>query len=117
MFACESDECFLLRSETQSDLEGELGRQIGMEVDFGSVVVFAQLQHLGVGGAERVLGLATGFEDPDSTAIMAIDDAVLLLEMTRDGGVVLDDFAVEVADGDVALRRVREADGMEPRVA
>jgi hypothetical protein len=92
--------------------------QIGFEVDAGGVVVFAELEDFRVSGAQwRLLPFLLRFENPDAAAITAVDDAVLLLEVPRDGGVVLNDFAVEIDDGHVAFGRVREAHGMEPRVA
>ena len=48
MFSSESGKRVFLRSETQSELEGELGLQIGVEIDFGGVIVFSEFQHLGV---------------------------------------------------------------------
>ena len=46
-----------------------------------------------------------------------LDHAVRLLEMPRDGGVVLNYLAVEIDDDDAAVRRVREMHGVKPRVA
>jgi hypothetical protein len=78
----------------------------------------AELQHFRVGGTQWwLLPFVLRFENPDAAAITAVDDAVLLLEVSRDGGVVLNNLAVEIDDGHVALRRVREAHGMEPGVA
>ena len=60
--------------------------------------------HVGGGSARCV---AVG-EAIDAAAVVAGIDAVLLLEMARNGRVILDDFAVVVGDPDAAIRPVRE---------
>src|SRR5439155_11142857 len=52
----------------------------------------------------------------NAPAVLAGIDPVLLLEMTRDGGVILDDLAVIVGDPDAAFRAVGEIHGVAPRV-
>src|SRR5213078_2080655 len=64
------------------------------------------------GRARRV---AVG-EAINAATVVAGIDAVLLLQMTRDGRVILDDFAVIVGDPDAAVRAVREVHRVAPRV-
>ncbi len=73
-----------------------------------------RLERRAVEAGERGSGRDGGFvrlEDPDPSAVVAVDDAVLLLEVPRDRRIVLDDLAVEVDDGEAAPRCVRERDG------
>ena len=55
-------------------------------------------------------------QPPDAAAVVAIDQAILLLQVTRDRRIVLDDLAVEVGDEDAAVRRVRQGDRVEPGI-
>ena len=52
----------------------------------------------------------------NAAAVVAGIDAVLLLKMTRDGRIILDDFTVIVGDPDAAVRAVRKVHGVAPRV-
>src|SRR5689334_1695436 len=47
---------------------------------------------------------------------MAIVDAVLLLQMPRDGRVILNDLAIVIGDPDRPVRTVRQIHRMTPRV-
>src|SRR5207249_11212165 len=68
--------------------------------------------HVGGGSARCV---AVG-EAINAAAVVAGIDAVLLLKMTRNGRVILDDLAVVVGDPDRTIRPVGEVHGMTPRV-
>ena len=47
---------------------------------------------------------------------MAVDNTILLLEMPRNGGVILNDLAVKIDNGDAAIGCVREMHRMEPGI-
>ena len=49
-------------------------------------------------------------------AIVTGINTVLLLEMARNGRVILDDFAIVIHDPDGAVRPVQQSDGMAPTV-
>src|SRR6185369_14561803 len=68
--------------------------------------------HVGGGGGR---GVAVA-EAIDAAAVVAGIDTVLLLEMTRNGRVILDDFAIVVGDPDGAVRPVRKVHRMTPGV-
>ena len=55
-------------------------------------------------------------EPVDAPAVVAVEDPVLLLEMTRDRRVVLDDFPVVIHDPDRAIRPVQQVHRVTPLI-
>src|SRR5262249_15246811 len=55
-------------------------------------------------------------QTPDAAAVLASDQAVLLLQITRDRRIVLDDLAVEVGNEDAPVRRLRQSDRVKPGI-
>ena len=53
---------------------------------------------------------------PDPAAVLAVVELVLLLEVTRDRGIVFDDLAVEIDDGHRPVRRVGQGHRVKPDV-
>ena len=56
--------------------------------------------------------------EPPNTAVgVAVGQSVLLLQIARDCGVILDDFAVIIGDANGSLRANREVDRVKPNIA
>ena len=81
--------------------------------DLGRELLRAEPAHV---RGRSTRGVRVG-QPPDAAVVLAIDQAVLLLQVTRDRRIVLDDLAVEVDDEDAAVRRVRQGDRVKPGIA